>query len=83
MDLDSFIIHIKTEGFYKNIANDVEKWFDKCNCDENAKRTKKCVIKRRLMVKHCKDCLFNNKNNIKIATKIIKVYTLKKSIRLQ
>ena len=28
MDTDSFIIHIKTEIFYKDIANDVEKWFD-------------------------------------------------------
>ena len=27
MDTESFIIHIKTEGFYKEIANDVEKWF--------------------------------------------------------
>ena len=25
-DTDSFIIHIKTEDFYKDIANDVEKW---------------------------------------------------------
>ena len=28
MDTDSFIIHIKTEDFYKDIANDVRKWFD-------------------------------------------------------
>ena len=26
-DTDSFIIHIKTEDFYKDITNDVEKWF--------------------------------------------------------
>ena len=25
MDIDSFIIHIKTEGFYKDIADDVKK----------------------------------------------------------
>ena len=25
MDIDSFIIHIKTEDFYEDIANDVEK----------------------------------------------------------
>ena len=25
MDTDSFIMHIKTEDFYKDIANDVEK----------------------------------------------------------
>ena len=28
MDTDSFIINIKTEDFYKDIANDVEKRFD-------------------------------------------------------
>ena len=28
MDTDSFIMHIKTENFYKDIANDVEKRFD-------------------------------------------------------
>ena len=31
MDTDSFIIHIKTEDFYKDIANDVEKRFDTLN----------------------------------------------------
>ena len=38
MDTDSFVIHIKTEYFYKDIANDVEKWFDTSNYDENDKR---------------------------------------------
>ena len=27
MDTDTFIIHVKTEDFYKDIANNVEKWF--------------------------------------------------------
>ena len=31
MDNDSFIMHIKTEDFYKDIANDVEKRFDASN----------------------------------------------------
>ena len=31
MDTDSFIMHIKTEAFYKDIANDVEKRFDTSN----------------------------------------------------
>ena len=38
MDTDSFIIHIKTEDFYKDIANDVEKWFDTSNYDKDDKR---------------------------------------------
>ena len=34
MDPDSFIINIKTEDFYKDIANDVERWFDTSNYDK-------------------------------------------------
>ena len=35
MDIDSFIMSIKTEDFYEDIANDVEKKFDTSNyeCD--------------------------------------------------
>ena len=28
MDTDSFVIYIKTEDFYKDIAEDVKEWFD-------------------------------------------------------
>ena len=38
MDTDSFVINIKTEDFYKDIANDVEKWFDTSKYDKNDKR---------------------------------------------
>ena len=31
MDTDSFIMRIKTEDFYKDIADDVEKRFDTSN----------------------------------------------------
>ena len=100
----------KTEVYYEDVADGVEKWFETSNYDENDKRplpvgknkeviglfkdelggnimiefiglkaktyahlmdddnehkkpkgTKKCVIKRRLMVKNYKDCLFNDK----------------------
>ena len=37
-DTHSFLIHIKTGDFYKDIANDVEKWFDTFNYDESDKR---------------------------------------------
>ena len=35
MDTDSFIIHIKTEDFYKDIADDLEKRFDASNYEVN------------------------------------------------
>ena len=38
MDTDSFVINIKTEDFYKDIGNDVNRWFDTSNYDENYKR---------------------------------------------
>ena len=38
MDTDSFIIHIKTEDFYKDIANDVERLFDTSSYDEKDNR---------------------------------------------
>ena len=38
MDSDSFIVYIKTEDFYKDIANDVGKQFDISNYDKNNKR---------------------------------------------
>ena len=38
MDTDSFVMYIKTEDFYNNIASDVERWFDTSNYDEKDKR---------------------------------------------
>ena len=38
MDTDSFIIRIKTEDFYEDIIDDVKKWFDLSNYDEDDKR---------------------------------------------
>ena len=37
-DTDSCVIHIKTEYFLKDISNDVERWFNTSNYDENDKR---------------------------------------------
>ena len=39
MDTDSFIINIKTENFYRDIANDAKEWYDTSNYDENEKNT--------------------------------------------
>ena len=38
LDTDSFIIHIFTENFFEDIADDVERWFHTSNYDENDKR---------------------------------------------
>ena len=38
LDTDSFVINIKTEDFYKDIANDVEKWFDTSSYDKKDNR---------------------------------------------
>ena len=37
-DADSFIMHIKTDDFYKDINKDVDKWFDTSNYDKNDNR---------------------------------------------
>ena len=37
-DTDSFVIYIKTEDFYEDITNDVERWFDTFNYDKNDER---------------------------------------------
>ena len=34
-DTDSFIMHIKTDDFYKDISADVDKWFDTLNFNKN------------------------------------------------
>ena len=35
MDTDSYVTHIITEDVYEDIANDVERWLDISNYDEN------------------------------------------------
>ena len=40
MDTDSFIIHIKTIDFYKDVANDVQKWSDTSNYEWDRPFTK-------------------------------------------
>ena len=37
-DTDSFVINIKTKGFFEDISNDVDRWFDTSNYDKNDKR---------------------------------------------
>ena len=37
-DTDNFVIHIIAEDFFEDISNDVERWFDTSNYDENDKK---------------------------------------------
>ena len=37
-DTDSFVVYIETKDFYEDITNDVERWFDTSNYDENDER---------------------------------------------
>ena len=39
MDTDSFIIYVKTVDFYKDISNDIDKWFDTSNYSKDIDRT--------------------------------------------
>ena len=38
-DTDSFVIDIKTEDFFEDISNDIERWFDTSNYNKNDKRS--------------------------------------------
>ena len=38
MDTDSFAIYIKTEDFYKDITDNVRKWFDPSNYSKDNNR---------------------------------------------
>ena len=39
IDTDSFIIYVKTDDFYKDISNDIDKWFDTSNYSKDIDRT--------------------------------------------
>ena len=44
MDTDSFFMYIKTEYFYKDIASDVERWFDTSNYDDDEANKRRLPI---------------------------------------
>ena len=50
MDTDRFVMHIKTENFFKDIADDVDKWVDTSNHDKNDNRSWKLEKTKRLLV---------------------------------
>ena len=56
MDTDSFVINIFTEDFFEDIKNDVERWFETCNYDENDKRPLQIGVNKKV-IEMCKDDL--------------------------
>ena len=46
-DTDKFIMHIKTEDFYQDISNDIDKWFDTSNFNKNDNRLLKIGVNKK------------------------------------
>ena len=72
MDTDSFIIHIETEDFYKDIANAVDKWFDTSGYNENDYRPLP-IGKNKKVIGKFKDEL-NGKIIIELCNPMAKTY---------
>ena len=49
MDTDSFVINIFIEDFFEDINNDVERWFDTSNYDENDKRPLQIGVNKKVI----------------------------------
>ena len=64
-DTDSFIMHIKTDDFYKGISADVDKWFDASNFNKNDNRPLGIGKNRKVLVK------FKDEIGGKIMTKFV------------
>ena len=63
-DTDSFIMHIKTDNFYKDISADVDKWFDTSNFNKNDNRPLEIGKNKKVLDK------FNDELGGKIVTKL-------------
>ena len=51
MDTDNFVMDIKTDDFYKDISNDVDKWFDTSNYDKHDNRSLEIGKKKKVIGK--------------------------------
>ena len=49
MDTDSFIFKIFTEDFLEETNNDVERWFDTSNYDQNDKRPLQVRVNKKVI----------------------------------
>ena len=64
-DTDSFIMHIKTDDFYKDISAEVDKWFDASNFNKNDNRPLEIGKNKKVLGK------FNDEIVGKIMTKFV------------
>ena len=64
-DTDSFIMHVKTDDFYKDINNYVDKWFDTSNYDKNDNRPLEIDKNKKVLGK------FKDELGCKILTKFV------------
>ena len=64
-DTDSFIMLIKTDDFYKDINNDVDKCFDTSNFDKNDNRPLEIDKNKKVLGK------FKDEHGGKIMTKFV------------
>ena len=64
MDTDSFIMHIKTEDFYKDIVPDVDRWFHTSNYEKKLNRPPPVGKKKKVIGK------FKDELGGKIMTKV-------------
>ena len=71
MDTDSFILQIKTDDFFKDINNDIEKWFDISNYDKNDNRPLKIGLKKKVIGK------FKDELGGKILTELLCIHSIK------
>ena len=51
MDTDSFIVYVETDDFYKDISNDINKWFDTSNYGKDIDRPLKKGINKKVFGK--------------------------------
>ena len=51
METDSFIIDVETDDFYKDISNDVEKWFDTSGYDKRLNRPLETGLNKKVLGK--------------------------------
>ena len=65
IDTDSFIIHIKTDDFYKDISADVDKWFNTSNFTKNDNRPLEIGKNKKVLIK------FKDEIGGKIMTKFV------------